>query len=116
MGIGKMTGSTQDIFNSLQKKIDLAVKENRPIDSYVKKQIEILEQSHDEFVKAATENGYDLANPSVAEIELQQYSAMKALAKKIGAPVDKYDEVMKQVQIRVLGEDGYKQFIANQNK
>ena len=39
---------------------------------------------------------------------------MKALAKKIGAPVDKYDDVMKQIQIRVLGEDGYNKFIANQ--
>ena len=116
MGIGKMNGGSQNFFNSLQKKIDLAVKENRPIDSYVKKQIEILEQSHDEFVLKAQAEGYDLANPSVAEIELQQYSAMKALAKKIGAPVDKYDEVMKQIQIRVLGEDGYKQFIAKQNK
>ena len=45
MGIGKMNGGAQDFFNSLQKKIDLAVKENRPIDSYVKKQIEILENS-----------------------------------------------------------------------
>ena len=114
MGIGKMNGGTQDLFNNLQKKIDLAVKENRPIDSYVKKQIEILEQSHDEFVLRAKAEGFDLSSLSVAEIELQQYSAMKALATKIGAPVDKYDDVMKQIQIRVLGEDGYKKFIANQ--
>ena len=116
MGIGKMNGGTQDFFYNLQKKIDLAVKENRPIDSYVKKQIELLEQSHDEFVHQVQAQGYDLASPSVAEIELQQYSAMKALAKKIGAPVDKYDDVMKQIQIRVLGEDGYNKFIANQDK
>ena len=116
MSINKMNGGTQDLFNQLQKKIDLAVKDNRPIDSYVKKQIELLEQSHDEFVLQAQAQGYDLANPSVAEIELQQYSAMKALAKRIGAPVDKYDDVMKQIQIRVLGEEGYNQFIANLNK
>ena len=116
MSIGKMNGGTQDFFNNLQKKIDLAVKENRPIDSYVKKQIEILEQSHDEFVLRAQAEGYDLRNPNVAEIELEQYSAMKALAARIGLPVEKYDETIKQIQIRVLGEDGYKRFIANQNK
>ena len=116
MGIGKMNQNSQDAFYNLQKKIDLAIKENRPIDSYVKQQIACLEQSHDEFVKAAVDKGFDLNSVSVAQIELEQYSAIKALATKIGLPVEKYDETMKQIQIRVLGEDGYNQFIANQNK
>ena len=110
----KMTKNfNQEFFNNLQKKIDLAQQENRPIDSYVRKQIELLKESHDEFMYQAKEAGHDLNSPQVGEIEVEQFSAMKALAQKIGLPIEEYDEMIKKVQIRVLGEENYKRFFEN---
>ncbi len=112
MGI-KMNGPADNPFMVLQKKIEEAQKLNKPIDGYVKQQIDLLKNAHDEFVKTAQEQGYDLNNPRVGEIEVQQYSAMKQLAQKIGLPVDEYDEMIKSVQIRVFGEENAKRFFGN---
>ena len=107
----KMNANTnQDFFNFLQKKIERAEKEKKPIDNYVKKQIQLLMESHDEFIQTAQQKGYDLNNPQVGEIEVQQISAMKSLAQKIGLPVEEYDEMIKNVQIRIFGEENYKRF------
>lgn len=107
----KMNGfNPQETFLKIQKEIELAQKENRPIADYVKKQIKILEQSHDEFINTALAKGYSLSNPQVGEIEVQQYSAMKSLAEKAGLPIEKYDELIKRVQIRIFGEENYKRF------
>lgn len=106
----KMDNYTQSFFNRLQQKIDRAILENRPIDSFVKKQIELLQNSHDEFISVAKAKGHNIDSIDVAEIEIQQYSAMKQLAQKIGLPVEEYDNLIKQVKIRVFGEENYKRF------
>lgn len=109
----RMDDAAQSFFNRLQKQIEKAQAENKPIDSYVKQQIKILQESHDEFINTATSQGYSLNHPQVGEIEVQQYSAMKHLAQKIGLPVDEYDELIKKVQIRVFGEENAKRFFGN---
>lgn len=113
MGISMNSNSNKQFFEMLQGKIERAVAENRPIDDYVKKQISLLKESHDEFIHTAQKRGYSLNSPQVGEIEVQQYSAMKALAQKIGLPVEEYDELIKKVQIRVFGEENYRRFFEN---
>ena len=115
MGVDMNSNSNKQFFDMLQTKIDKATAENRPIDDYVKKQISLLKESHDEFINTAEKRGYNINSPQVGEIEVQQYSAMKALAQKIGLPVEEYDELIKKVQIRVFGEENYKRFFENKN-
>lgn len=105
----KMNNSTE-LFNQIQKRIEQALAENKPIDHYVKKQIKLLQEAHDEFISTAKIKGYNMQSPQVGEIEIQQFSAMKALAQKIGLPVQEYDELIKNVKIRVFGEENYKKF------
>lgn len=106
-----MNDATQHFFNSLQKKIEKAELENKPIQGMVKQQIKLLKESHDQFISRAKDEGYDIINnPQIAEIEIRQYSAMKQLAKKIGLPVEEYDELIKNVKIRVFGEENYNRF------
>lgn len=106
----KMNNATEQFFNRLQQQIEKAELENKPIQGMVKQQIKLLQQAHDEFVSTAKREGYDMRNPQVGEIEVRQYSAMKQLAQKIGLPVDEYDNLIKQVKIRVFGEENYKRF------
>lgn len=105
----KMNNSTE-LFNQLQKRIELAIKENKPIKSLVEQQIKLLQEAHDEFISTAKIKGYNMQSPQVGEIEIQQFSAMKTLAQKIGLPVDEYDKLIKNVKIRVFGEENYKRF------
>ena len=103
----KMDGGNQNYFNRLQQMIEQAQKDNKPYSHYIKRQIELLENAHDEFVARAQKEGYDMNNVNVAETEIKQFSAMRALAEKAGLPVEKYDELIKKVQIRIFGEENY---------
>ena len=103
----KMNDGNQNYFNRLKKKIEQAQKENKPYTHYIKRQIELLEGAHDEFVARAQKEGYDLNNINIAETEIKQFSAMRALAEKAGLPVEKYDELIKKVQVRIFGEENY---------
>jgi len=105
---------SKKMFQFLQNKIDEAQKQNQPVNDYVRKQIEVLQDAHDEFVATAKKQGYDMKNPKVGDIEVQQYSAMKQLAQKIGLPVEKYDDLIKDVRIRIFGEENYKRFFENE--
>ncbi len=100
-------------FDYLQKQIDAAKLQNQPIDRYVKKQISFLQDAHDEFIKRAENEGYDLNSPTVGSIEIQQFSAMKNLAKQIGIPYEKYDRMIHDVRVRVFGEKGVKEYFQN---
>ena len=84
-------------FMFLESQIEAAEKKGESIDSYVKQQIDILKSAHDEFIKTAKEQGYDLNNQKLGEIEVRQYTAMKQLAQKIGLPVDEYDNRIREV-------------------
>ncbi len=113
-GISKMNG--ENAFNLLQKQIEEAQRLNKPFDKYVKKQIDLLKDAHDEFVKTAQAEGYELTNPRVGEIEVKQIASMKQLAQQIGLPVEEYDEMIKAVRIRVFGEANYEKFFGSQSK
>ena len=108
--INKTERAKSHFYNKLEKKIQLALKQNKPIKSLVEQQIKLLQEAHDEFVFAAKSKGYDMQSPQVGEIEIQQFSAMKALAQKIGLPVDEYDTLIKNVKERIFGADNYKEF------
>ena len=108
--MGIKVNNNSDLFNKLQQQVEAAEKNGQPIKTYVRQQIDLLKLSHDEFVKTAQKQGYDRNNPRVAQVEVQQYSAMKQLAQKIGLPVDEYDELIKQIQVRIFGEENYKRF------
>ena len=101
-------------FEYLQAQIEAAEKKGEPVDGYVKQQINLLKASHEEFVKTAQEHGYELNNQKLGEIEVRQYSAMKQLAQKIGLPVEEYDSLIKEVRIRIFGEENYTRFFEEQ--
>ena len=113
--INKFQSASEKFFYKLQQRVEKAESENKPIQGLVEQQIKILQDAHDEFISAAKRKGYDLSNPQVGEIEIRQYSAMRQLAKKIGLPIEEYDELINKVKIRVFGEENYKKFF-EQNK
>ena len=112
MGI-KMNDNSK-LFMAIQQQIESAEKAGQPVKTLVKQQIAILEASHDEFIKSAQKQGFNLNDQKVGEIEVGQYSAMKQLAQKIGMPVEKYDKLIKDVRIRIFGKENYKRFFENQ--
>lgn len=77
-----------------------AEKLNKPIEKLVREQIAIMECQKDEFIKQADSLGIDGLNK--ARIEIQIYSNIKFWAKKIGLPIDKYDNLIKQIQDNFL--------------
>lgn len=104
------SSQTSEMFQFLQNEIEKAEKENKPIKDYVEKQIDVLQKVHDEFIEMAKAEGYEMNNSRVGEIEVQQYAVMKRLAQNIGLPVEKYDNLIKEVRIRIFGEENYKNF------
>jgi hypothetical protein len=92
-------------FSYLRQQIETAEKNGQPVQMYVMRMIDLLKKAHDEFIAKAQEKAYSLQNLKVGEIEIQQYSSMKALAEKIGLPVEEYDELIRAVRVRILGEE-----------
>ena len=62
------------------------------------------------------EQGRDIENDfDIAEMEIRQFAAMKQLAKKINAPVEEYDEKIKQVQCRIFGKENWENLFGNKD-
>lgn len=97
----------------LQAQIDAAEKSGESIVPYIHAQINLLRKAHDEFISRALSEGYTMTNPTLGEIEIQQFSAMKQLAMKIGESTEEYDTLIKQCRIRIFGEENYKRFFAD---
>ena len=112
MGINMNNNS--DMFKMLQQQIEAAEKTGQPTKHLVQKQIDLLKNSHDEFIKTAQQQGYTMNNPRLGDIEVGQYSAMKQLAQKAGLPIEEYDKLIKDVRIRIFGEENYKRFFERQ--
>lgn len=104
---GKMSNSP---FKIIQEQIEAAKTAKKPYDHLVKKQIQLLEDAHDEFIKNVKDKGLDMQNVKVGQIEISQYSAMRQLAESIGLSVEKYDNLIAGVQKRLLGEANYTKF------
>ena len=101
-------------FNLLQKQIEKNESQGIPVMNLLKQQIDLLMDSHEEFIRSALASGYDLRNTMIGEIEVQQYSAMKQLAQKAGLPIQEYDDLIKQVKIRIFGKVNYKKLFNEQ--
>lgn len=86
--------------NEIIQQVKEAEKLNKPIEKLVKEQIAIMECQKDEFIKRADDLGFD--DLERARTEIQIYSNIKFWAKKIGLPVEKYDNLIQQVQKRIL--------------
>ncbi len=95
----------------LEQKIKTAQANGENIDKYVLRQIEILQNSVDAFLKQM-EKENRLNDVHVAQIEIRQYSVMKELAKKINLPDEKYNALIKQAQIRIFGEENWENFFS----
>jgi ferritin-like metal-binding protein YciE len=95
-----MANSNELIIQSqnIMQQVLAAQKANKPIDGLVKQQIKVMEEHHDEFVKEAVELGID--NLERAKIEIKLYANIKAWAKKIGLPTEKYDNAILEIQKR----------------
>lgn len=103
-------------FMQLQHQIEEAEKCGQSIVPLVRQQIRQLERSHDQFITMVLSKGYSLSNPRIGEIEVQQYVAMKQLAKKIGDTTEKYDTLIRNVRVRIFGEENTQRFFDEKNE
>lgn len=90
----------------LEQKIKQAEAQGKPIKQYILRQIEILQNSIDTFMNQMKEENREF-DVQIAEIEIRQYAKMKELALRINEPVKKYDDKIKNIRIRLFGEDNY---------
>lgn len=85
----------------LEEKIKKAQEENKPIQKYILRQIEILKLCFEEF---KTLSGLADNDITLCEIEIRQYAAMRELAKKAKLPIQEYEDSIERIQIRIFGE------------
>lgn len=98
--------TSQNLYIQLQQQVEKAQKLNQPIDSFVKQQIKLLEETHDEFVSSALAKNKDLETDlGFTEIRIKQLQAIVSLCKKIGLPTEKYDNQIHEIRIKNLGVD-----------
>lgn len=88
----------------LEQKIKEAQANGISIDKFVIRQIEILQDSINTFMKRM-EAEDRLNDIQIVEIEIQQYAVMRELAKKINLQTDKYDNHIKEVKKRIFGTE-----------
>lgn len=96
----------------LEEKIKLAEQNGQPIEKYILREIEILQTAIDTFVVQAKEKK-NLDEFDIGEIEIRQYAFMRQLAQKINHPTEKFDTAIKNVKIRLFGEENYDIFFGN---
>ncbi len=90
----------------LEREIERAQAQGKSINKYVMRQIEILQNAINVFMKQMKKENR-LEDVQVAEIEIRQYAMMRELAKRINEPTKKYDDKIKQIRIRLFGDDNY---------
>ena len=92
----------------IAKQVMEAEKLRQPIEGLVREQIRIMESHHDEFVKQATDEGID--NLSRAKIEISLYNNIRVWANKIGLSTEKYDNAIREIRVKFLGEHDTKKY------
>ena len=90
--------------HDLLVEIDTLEKDGFPIQQQCTEAIACLERAHKMFVQRATKEGFSLQDCRVGEIEIKQYSAMKQMAIKGGLPHAHYDQRIREVRVRLFGE------------
>ena len=99
-----MLNNTQKIFLQIQSKIDDAEKLKKPVDGLIKQQISLLENAHDDFVKATLEKNYKAKDSlDFAQAQIKQLQAIKLLCQKIGLSTEKYDKKINEIRKYHLG-------------
>ena len=94
------------LYKTLQSQIEEATKLKQPITKFVRQQIRLLEDMHDEFVSSTLKKDKSLTNNlNFAQIQIKQLQAISALCKKIGLPTEKYDKKIHTIRVNILGED-----------
>lgn len=83
----------------LQQQIKNCIQTKQPFDKYVKRQIQLVEQVEDEFVKNAGENIDDYL------MQIGYNSQLKTLAEKIGTSTEKYVNKIKELTLKLGIED-----------
>lgn len=101
--------SDEEELQLLEQKIKQVQTDGVSINRFVLREIEILQNTLDTFLKQMDAAGRK-NDIQIAEIEIRQYAAMRQLAQKIGAPTEKYDDLIRQVKIRIFGEENYENF------
>lgn len=86
-------------YDILQQQVKKCIQTKQPYDNYVKRQIQIVEQVEDEFVKNAGENIDDYL------MQIGYNSQLKSLAEKIGASTEKYVNKIKELTLKLGIED-----------
>ena len=90
-----MAMDIQKEYAMLQQQVKKCMQTNMPFDKYVKRQMQLVEQVKDEFVKNAGENIDDYL------MELGYNSQLKTLSEKIGASTEKYVAKIKELTLKL---------------
>ena len=102
--------ASQKLYVELQQQVENAQKLNQPIDNFVKQQIKLLEETHDNFVSSALTKNKDLESDlGFTEVRIKQLQAIASLCKKIGLSTEKYDNQIREIRIKNLGVDFVKE-------
>lgn len=96
--------NNQEKISRLLAEIEAAEHNGSPVDALCVEAIGCLETARQEFLHRARQQGYAANNLRVGEIEIQQLTAMRQLARRGGLP-DIYTAEIRQVRVRVLGEE-----------
>ena len=87
-------------YNAIQKKIDICIKHKKPVpQEFYREQFVLLTQINDTFEKEAIED------ISCYERGLRYNVLLKRIADKIGKPVEKYVEKIKDYAFKLTGEE-----------
>ena len=93
----------------LEEKIKLAEQNGQSIEKYILREIEILQNAIDTFVKQAKERN-NLDEFDIGEIQIRQYAMMKQLAQKINYSTEEFDEEITKIKKNLFGEENYNNF------
>lgn len=96
--------NNQGKFRRLLAEIEAAEQSGSAVGALCTEAIACLETARQEFLLRAREQGYAVNDLRVGEIEIQQLSAMRQLARRGGLP-DPYTAAIREVRVRVLGEE-----------
>lgn len=103
-----MTSDKEELLE-LEQKIKHAKMNGEPIENFVKKQMEILENSIKIFIKKM-EKENKIFDVEIAEIEIRQYAVIRDLAISINQPYKRFEEKIKEIQSRIVGEENWEKF------
>lgn len=110
-----MDNSNEFNIQYLEHKIKEAEANNESIEPYIKREIQWLQNELNKFLQISKEQGKDIEKDfDIAEVEIRQYAAMKQLAQKAALSTEPYDDLIKQVQVRIFGEENWENFFGNQ--